>query len=327
MRQINNILCVLEGKNSDRQVVKQAVILAKNHQAKLCLAGVVKKPEFAVPIFETKQQLELIFQKLTEKQQKDLQKVAQTECKGVDVEIAVLDGIPFIAITLEVIRNKRDFVVKTSEDAEGLLKKFSSSDMHLLRKCPCPVLMVKTQQSGPFKNVLATVDFTESGIEADEEQHVQKELNETVVEYALEVAIAESSNLHIGSVWEAAGESFLRHSPFADMPFDKVDDYVEQTGIECKQRLNTFLTKTKAAHNDAMAYVNMQVHFVKGVPEKEIPQLAQENDVDLIVMGTVARTGIPGFIIGNTAESILGEVDCSVLAVKPEGFVSPIKPV
>jgi len=47
-------------------------------------------------------------------------------------------------------------------------------------------------------------------------------------------------------------------------------------------------------------------------------------DVDLMIMGTVARTGIPGFFIGNTAESILSQIDCSVLTIKPPGFVSPV---
>lgn len=42
-------------------------------------------------------------------------------------------------------------------------------------------------------------------------------------------------------------------------------------------------------------------------------------------MGTVARTGIPGFIIGNTAENTLREIRCSLLALKPNGFVSPVK--
>ena len=55
-----------------------------------------------------------------------------------------------------------------------------------------------------------------------------------------------------------------------------------------------------------------------------IPKLAHEKQVDLIVMGTVCRTGIGGFFIGNTAEKILQDVDCSVLTVKPEGFVSPV---
>ena len=45
----------------------------------------------------------------------------------------------------------------------------------------------------------------------------------------------------------------------------------------------------------------------------------------LLVMGTLCRTGIPGFFIGNTAETILNQVDCSVLTVKPKGFVSPVK--
>ena len=46
---------------------------------------------------------------------------------------------------------------------------------------------------------------------------------------------------------------------------------------------------------------------------------------DLVVMGTVARTGISGLLIGNTAEAILEQVQCSVLAVKPHGFVSPVR--
>jgi nucleotide-binding universal stress UspA family protein len=38
----------------------------------------------------------------------------------------------------------------------------------------------------------------------------------------------------------------------------------------------------------------------------------------------VARTGIPGLIIGNTAESVLSKIDCSVLAVKPPNFITPV---
>ena len=57
---------------------------------------------------------------------------------------------------------------------------------------------------------------------------------------------------------------------------------------------------------------------------KVAADFAKTHDIDLIVMGTIARTGIPGLFIGNTAESILQRVDCSVLAVKPDGFVSPV---
>lgn len=64
----------------------------------------------------------------------------------------------------------------------------------------------------------------------------------------------------------------------------------------------------------------------RGDPRETIPALARELKADLVVMGTLARTGIAGFIIGNTAESILDHIGCSVLAVKPDGFVSPVAP-
>ena len=47
--------------------------------------------------------------------------------------------------------------------------------------------------------------------------------------------------------------------------------------------------------------------------------------MDLIVMGTIVHSGVEGLLLGSTAEKVLGEAEVSVLAVKPEGFVSPIK--
>jgi universal stress protein E len=75
---------------------------------------------------------------------------------------------------------------------------------------------------------------------------------------------------------------------------------------------------------DTMDYLKPQTHLVKGWARKDIPALAKRIKADLIVMGTVVHTGVPGFIIGNTAETILNQIDCSVLAIKPSGFISPV---
>ena len=56
-----------------------------------------------------------------------------------------------------------------------------------------------------------------------------------------------------------------------------------------------------------------------------IPNFIRQNKVDLVVMGTVARSGLSGMIIGNTAEQILSRIECSVLALKPAGFVCPVR--
>ena len=66
-------------------------------------------------------------------------------------------------------------------------------------------------------------------------------------------------------------------------------------------------------------------HVVKGLASEVIPSLALKLGVDAIVMGTVCRTGVPGLLIGNTAEKVLQSVSCAVLTVKPEGFVSPVE--
>ena len=68
-----------------------------------------------------------------------------------------------------------------------------------------------------------------------------------------------------------------------------------------------------------------KVHLENGKAGDVIPALATKKRVGLVVMGTVGRTGIPGFFVGNTAEKVLGVVDTSVLAIKPEGFVTPVK--
>jgi nucleotide-binding universal stress UspA family protein len=53
--------------------------------------------------------------------------------------------------------------------------------------------------------------------------------------------------------------------------------------------------------------------------------MVQREHVDLLVLGTVCRTGVPGFLIGNTAERILNQGNCSVLTGKPDGFLTPVK--
>ena len=76
--------------------------------------------------------------------------------------------------------------------------------------------------------------------------------------------------------------------------------------------------------NYALDDLKYQSHLVKGDADVVISELVSEKQADLLVMGTIARTGIPGVIVGNTAERLLPQIPCSVLAVKPADFKSPI---
>jgi universal stress protein E len=64
--------------------------------------------------------------------------------------------------------------------------------------------------------------------------------------------------------------------------------------------------------------------MLHGEPGYAIADFVATNNIDLVIMGTVGRAGIKGFLIGNTAETIVNLVDCSVMAIKPDNFISTL---
>ena len=72
----------------------------------------------------------------------------------------------------------------------------------------------------------------------------------------------------------------------------------------------------------SLTYLNPQVHLVEGYPGAMICRTAEMLKADVVVMGTVARTGIPGILMGNTAEDTIQNLDCTLLALKPRNFES-----
>jgi universal stress protein E len=93
--------------------------------------------------------------------------------------------------------------------------------------------------------------------------------------------------------------------------------------IEARRETDLELLLTKVR----LSFVELDIAMLlqKGDVRRLLPQLVDERNVDLVVMGTVSRGGLPGLLIGNTAEKLINSLSCSVLAVKPDSFVSPIK--
>ena len=98
----------------------------------------------------------------------------------------------------------------------------------------------------------------------------------------------------------------------------EIDRLVREAEAAHKEKLNDLL------EGYDLQGMNHRVHIIKGEAGRVIPELAERKRADLIVMGTLSRSGVRGFLIGNTAEKILQKVDYSVLAVKPDGFVTPV---
>ena len=67
-----------------------------------------------------------------------------------------------------------------------------------------------------------------------------------------------------------------------------------------------------------------RVHCVQGEPEDVLSELVQAHGVDLVVMGSTGRVGLTAALLGERAEEILNRLECPVLIVKPNGFVTPL---
>jgi nucleotide-binding universal stress UspA family protein len=74
--------------------------------------------------------------------------------------------------------------------------------------------------------------------------------------------------------------------------------------------------------SDAQAEVVGHVKW--GDPASAVLHVAVDRMADLLVLGSVGRTGLAGVLLGNTAERVLREVNRSLLVVKPEGFRCPV---
>jgi universal stress protein E len=70
---------------------------------------------------------------------------------------------------------------------------------------------------------------------------------------------------------------------------------------------------------------NIEQRLIKGQPKLLLPEYVNANEIDIVVMGTIGRSGIPGLLIGNTSETILQAINSSVITLKPANFLSPIQ--
>lgn len=227
----------------------------------------------------------------------------------------MLEGKTFVAVIRAVLHRGHDLVLYPDDETTSLHSAlFGSTATHLLRKCPCPVWVLKPStgsEDGRFRRVLAAIN---AGTDSPSEQ----ELNTKILELATSLARREGAETHVVHCWAVYGESLLASR--GRMTPEELDEYRTQTLNTHRDALEGALGRFVAEGHD------IRTHLRKGDPGLMIPELAETLPADVVVMGTVARTGINGVFIGNTAEHVLQRIGCSVMAVKPDGFASPVSP-
>ena len=319
MKRFSNILLVVGEQTDYSAALKRGATLARNNQARLTVCAIVdtvpSDMRMRVLSVTPREVLDVAIARKREWLENTVNSVATD---GVSIDTQVLIGKPFIEIIRQVLRNNHDLVIKCA-DADSALREilFSSTDKHLMRKCPCPVWIIKPTERHNYHRILAAVD-------QDPEEPLKDALNRQILEMSTSMALAEYSEVHVVHAWEVFGEALLTSHKwdFSEAEFEAM---LEEEATERRRWLEEIVKNygTSADTNSADV-LDPYLHVVKGPAQQVVSKVARELAVDLVVMGTVARTGIDGFFMGNTAESILGQLDCSVLTIKPPGFTSPV---
>lgn len=173
-------------------------------------------------------------------------------------------------------------------------------DWKLLRYCPSPVLMVKTDKSWNAGVILAAVDVGN----ADGEHRT---LHASIISHGYDIAALAKANLHVISAHPAPMLSA------ADPTFQLKETIEARYREQCK------------AFQAEFDVPDERLHVVEGPADSLIPQVAHQLNAAVTVIGTVARTGLSGALIGNTAEVILDSLESDVLVLKPDDIIGHLE--
>ena len=228
--------------------------------------------------------------------------------KGVPVETHVLRGRSSVEIVRAVQREGYDLVITQAKGRNSRREGFFGTTANrLLRKCPCPVLLVQSDQSWTGRQVVAAV----TPVNLDD---AHKRLDDEILRHAKSLCSPEQPVPEVVAAWDMFVEAALKNH----MKPDEFEFMRSKIRAETEHHLDDMLLQ----HD--MGIGSQNVHFLQGDPSAVIKDYLADKKNALLVIGTIGRAGLSGLLLGNTAEQVLSSVNCSILAVKPEGFVSPI---
>jgi universal stress protein E len=182
------------------------------------------------------------------------------------------------------------------------------TDWELVRKCPIPILLVKNRTDYLRAPVLAALDpnYTEGK---------PPSLDLYILDYGTTLASALGDHVHAVHAFNPIGDLTAGQS------------LIPQLVAEAEQEAYSIAHNSLDPLLDQIGVQQSRRHIEEGFPIDVIERVLQRSGAQILVMGSVSRTGLKGLMIGNTAERMLDRVTCDLLVVKPPDFLNTIPQV
>ncbi|MFC3031244.1 universal stress protein UspE [Pseudoalteromonas fenneropenaei] len=305
MESIKNILAVIDPTKEHQHSLDRAVSLAAKTGAKITAFLSIYDFSYEMTTMLSKEEREAMRDAvISDRQNWIVELLAEYPNCAIESQV-VWHNRPFESIIKAVLEQNYDLVVKSTHQHDTLKSViFTPTDWHLIRKCPSPVLLVKEQSWPENGHILAAVNAV-----SDDELHL--ELNDRIMKDAQFICRLANAKLSLVNAYPATPVNIA-----IEIPEFNPSQYTEAVKKHHQDSTYALAEKYGLSKEDCIVK--------EGLPEDVIPFVAKDNRTELVVIGSVGRTGLSAALIGNTAEHVIDNLDCDVLALKPDGYKSPL---
>ncbi len=307
MEKYQKILAIIDPTTDDQKALKRAVELANKTKATITAFLSIYDFSYEMTTMLSSDEREAMRQSLINDRIQwlnDIIEDIQHENLVIDHKV-IWHNRPFEPIIEQVLNHGYDIVIKGTHQHDKLKSViFTPTDWHILRKCPCPVLLVKEHSWPSNGNIIAAIN-----VGSDEEEH--QSLNNKITEEAVNLSKLIVANVHLVN-------------SFPGTPVNIAIEIPEFNASEYNDSMFNHHKDAMASHAHAFDIEDENTHVKEGLPEDVIEKLSNEYDAELVILGTIGRTGFSAALIGNTAEHVIDRLNCDLLALKPDGYVSPL---
>lgn len=299
-----NLLVYADGREDSAIGVRKALAIAEHSDGRVTAFDAIGELPSRLPVEFAGMELSELHKLARERRTEALVDGLGSVRARVPMDVVVRVGMPALELIRHAVNRGVDLIIKTAQGRDvRRMTTFGSTALHLVRKSPVPVWL-QNPHVPAARRVLAAVNLGAATPE-------REELSRRIVSSAQRIAELEGAELHVLYVVDAGRERLYRNILTAS----QFEAYAFATLRAARELLERFVA-TEAP--------GARLHLRQGEPVDVIAEFVREHDIQFVVMGSVGRSGVAGLLIGELAEDLLCRVDCSVLTLKPAGFVTPI---
>lgn len=220
---------------------------------------------------------------------------AKLRSAGVEVRTTIRSGVALKEIS-EAARGS-DLLVLGSAGQHPWRDMFIGSTAdRLLRKAPCPMLVVKRSPHGPYRRVLIPVDL------GSEDPAGLQMLVATALKFAPDAEC---------QVFHAADFPYEGKMALAGVAAERIRDYRESVVNRARSQLQELVASVADGASRCVSHVS------PGDPTHLVPRQAAAMEADLIVMFKQSSSLVEDWLLGSVTRHTLFHANRDVLVVPP----------